>query len=368
MKLANHLKKMPVVELKPHPQNPRVDYDIPSMMEEICQAKRVLEPLTIKEDGTILKGHRRFFAVTTLLKDPSIPADLKANIEKLDVRVAEDLSSAEEIQLLFDHGSQKPLNRVEIVKAVWTLHKQMFSPTEIVTLMYNQLAKFTGNPQKAYQAAQITDPQARVKFLKTWLHGTVDNYLLVANRLGERVRKNVILTETEKDRPLTDEEKKAREFVTKTSRIADLNKAKAKDENTKDGGSGWTAERGGKFFNDQIQVFIDEDKGVKPTGDKRYTPTQMKEAAELMKSSLKMAYQHCAGDLTPDEKKRLTEEVDTELYRLETIRATIIGKLDHIKDKTLNSLLTTIAYGTAETVGAELEKILEHTKDKKKAS
>lgn len=256
------IKKVPASELVVNKSvNFREDYDVPSMIEEIRHAGRVLEPLHVRlEDKTVLKGNRRASAVQALLADPKLPSDLREAIEKLDVIFYEGLDERELTEIVLDHGSQKPLSRVETVLACWRLQKQMYSETEVITLLYHVLARFTGNSQKAYEAGQIPEGPARVEFLKKWLHGTVGNYILAAGTMGEVVRDQFILTERAQERALTDDEKKLVKFTTSRDRINKLASAKKKDKD----GAGWTVMDGGAEFNAKIAEFIAEDSGTAP--------------------------------------------------------------------------------------------------------
>lgn len=325
--------------------NFRDDYDLPSMMEEIRQAGRVLEPIHArKEDNVVLKGNRRTAAVHELLADPKLPSDLKKAIEKLDVIFYEDLTDREVTQIVLDHGSQKPLNRAETVKAVWRLAAEMRSEREIITDMFQLLARFTQNTRKAYEAQSYPEGPARDEYLRKWLHGTVGNYLMAARLMGDLVKEQLLLTETKADRKLTDEEQARVKFEVSRDRINKLNKAKNED---KESPTGWDPEKGGEKFNALIAEFIEEDKPGS-NGDKekkKVTPKQMEDAADGMKSPLRMVYLHCAGKLSDQDKKRL-EETDTELWRKGKIHEAIVRSLDRIENLAVKNLLAKVAYGT----------------------
>jgi hypothetical protein len=308
--------------------NFREDYDVPSMIEEIRHAGRVLEPIHARmDDNVVLKGNRRVSAVQSLLADPKLPTDLRQAIEKLDVIYYEGLDAKELTEIVLDHGSQKPLSRVETVMACWRLQKQMYSEDEVITLLYHMLARYTGNTQKAYEAGNIPEGPARKEFLKKWLHGTVGNYILAAGTMGETVREQFILTERSQDRALTEDEKKLVKFTTSRDRINKLASAKKKD---KEGPKGWNPADGGEEFNAKIAEFIREDSGVEPPKDRKPTSGDMVKTAESMKSALSKAYLHCAGTL-PKEQRVDIDALDTELFRLDEIKKATAGIVDRIE-------------------------------------
>lgn len=306
--------------------NFREDYDVPSMIEEIRHAGRVLEPLHVQyETQIVLKGNRRLSAVQALLLDPKLPSDLRDNIAKLDVIYYEGLDQKELTEIVLDHGSQKALTRVETVLACWRLQKLMYSEDEVITLLFHMLARFTGNTQKAYEASAIPEGPARKEFLKKWLHGTVGNYILAAGTMGEFVREQFILTERASDRKLTDDEQKLVKFQTGRDRINKLASAKKKDKEAK----GWNPSDGGEEFNAKIAEFIAEDNGSAPTPARRPSPANMISTAESMKSQLAKAYMHCAGTL-PEAQRIDIDSLDTELYRIDEIKKAVRPVLDRV--------------------------------------
>lgn len=324
------LVKFDAMELKvDRSVNYREDYDLPSMMEQIRDAGGVLEPIhAIKGSNIVLKGNRRVSAVQALLVDKNIPVALKEGIEKLEVIFYEDLTEQEITELVLDHGSQKPLSRVEVIQACWRLQRQMRSEKDIILLLYHQLARFTGNAQKAYEAAQLPEGPARIKHLHTWLHGTVGNYILAVGSMGERVREQFLLTERKSDRALTEEEKARVQFTVQRTRVNELISAKKKDEKE---GAGWSPVEGGVEFNALIEKYIKEDKG-EDVGDakKKPTATQMKSAGDAMKSGLRDVYHHCAGLLSP-EKVGAIDALDVELFRLEQIKKATREVVDKVE-------------------------------------
>lgn len=307
--------------------NFRDDYDVPSMKEEIVQAGRILEPLHIAEDGTVLKGNRRTMSAQELVADPKCPQDLLKALSVIDVFVYSDMTDKEKTELILDHGSQKPLTRVEIVKATWRLQKQMYSERDIIVLLYNQLARYTGNTRKAYEAQALPAGEEREKFLKSWLHGTVGNYIMAAGQMGEFVREQFLLTDLAIDRALTEDEKKQVKFATSRDRINKLASAKKADKEK----GGWTVAEGGVTFNKLLEDYIAEDAGGKKPRNKGVSAEDMEKTAESMQSGLGMAFLMCAGKLGDNDKAKV-EALDCEIHRRDKIFAEVTANVDRIND------------------------------------
>lgn len=308
--------------------NFREDYDVPSMIDEIKRAGCLLEPVhAIQETNQILKGNRRITAVQALLADPTLPKDLRKELEKVDVIFYQGLTPEEITELVLDHGSQKSLSRVEIVNACWRLQKQMYTEKDTIILMYHLLARYTGNPQKANEAATMSEGPARTKFLTDWLHGTVGNYILAAGRMGEFVREQFLLTDAAMDRKLTDEETKKLVCKMGRDRINQLASAIKKD---KENGS-WNQKDHGTEFDKKIAEFILKDAGGGTTENKSPKPTvtQMENAAGAMKSSLSNIYLHCAGKLDKNKAVEI-DELDIELDRLDALKQTLRESVDRV--------------------------------------
>lgn len=308
--------------------NFRQDYDIPSMIDEIKRAGCVLEPIhAVLGTNQVAKGNRRVTAVQAILADPNAPADLKERLRNLDVIYYEGLTDQELTELVLDHGSQKSLTRVEIVLAIWRLQAQMMSEKDIITLMYQLLARYTGNVNKANEAAGMSEGPARTKFLTEWLHGTVGNYIMAAGRMGQFVRRQFVLTDAAIDRKLTEEETKELVMKVGRDRINQLSSAIKKD---KENGS-WNQKDHGIEFDKKIAEFIAKDAGTGTTEEPQTKPTvtQMEGAAGSLKSTLSNVYLHCAGKL-PKAKFVEIESLDIEIDRLDMVKQTIREMVDRV--------------------------------------
>ncbi len=347
------LKKAPVTSFTVNKSvNFRDDYDVPSMMDEILQKGRILEPVWVrKEDGVVLKGNRRVAAGQELLKNPLLAPEIRKALENVDVFYISDMTEREVTEAVLDHGSQKPLSRVETVKAVWRLQRQMYSERDIITMMYQLLARFTGNTRKAYEAQQITSGELRDKFLQKWLHGTVGNYIMAAGQMGEFIKNQFILTETAADRALTDDEKTQLKLKTSRDRINDLSSAKKED---KEKGAGWTPENGGVKFNAKIEEFVTEDKnGKTPANKNRPTAEQIEQTADSMQSGMRIAFLQCAGKLPEGEKSKL-DALDTEYHRRDQIFAALRVDVERVESPEVKRLIDAILGGTNVDVSGAL--------------
>src|SRR6516225_2032394 len=90
------------------------NYDIASMKAQIIDAGRILKAIICElVDGeyVVLSGFRRTWAGQELYADGSISADLKEALGKVDIIVYSNLTEKERLQLILDHGSEKPICR-----------------------------------------------------------------------------------------------------------------------------------------------------------------------------------------------------------------------------------------------------------------
>lgn len=323
------LQKMDTSKLIVNPENYRElpSYDVETMMDQIRHSKRVLEPLHIEEETHyVLKGNRRLAACQRLLADPSLPADLKENIIQLDVIPYKGLSAAEKTELILDHGTQKSLTRVETVLAVWRLVRQGYDNLQIMTMLYLLLAKFTNKPAKVHEIEQLKGPE-RTKALRTWLHGTVSQYIVYVAGFTEEAQQQFILAERKKDRPLTPEEQKQVTFEMNRDAVRDLNACIIEDKKTPEG---WNNRTGGASYNALIQKLKDEYANPeKKNGNDRPSVADIEKQAGTMKSQMSVALLSAAGKLDAKDRPKL-DIWDTELFRLEQIQKTAQTIVDRV--------------------------------------
>lgn len=363
-KTKRTVKRIEVPKLLANPGNPREELDVESMMDEIILQGRVIEPLHVQSETMyVLRGNRRLKAVQALLAKPDLRADVKANIEKLDCIVYENLTPREILEIVFDHGQTKPLSRVEIVKSIWSLQRQMYDPVDIMILCYHNLARYTNSGSKAHEAAALKG-DARKEYLKKWLKGTLNQFLMLIYELGDFVQRQLWLQDTKGDRKLNEAEEKEFVMTVSRERVAALMTAKKADE-AKDG-KGWTRADGGEHFNAKIREFVDKDSGINPDGTnpRKYTQKELKSVADGSHSTaMNMAYKHAAGLLSDPEKGKL-DSVDNEALRLERLAKTCLALVDRIDIKAkvtgneVAGILQQIIKGTEVTLTETLTSLL----------
>lgn len=348
--------------------NREVDnYDLPSMKEQIVAIGRIVVPLIVKRDETkkkyvVLRGNRRTLAAQELVADPASSQELVANLKKIEVMVYEDLTPAEELAMVFDHGSEKPICRTEVVKSVWRLSKSFMSEGEIIKMLYFALAKYSGNEKKLNEVP--VEMKAREKFLKSWLHGTVGNFILSAAGMGDYVQQQFILTHRKEDKLITKEEETLLTMKTSRDRITQLSAAITADNAKDKGGKGWTPPQftsdgsltgGGENFNALIAKFKEEDATGITVKSSRPSVKELTEKANVYKSvAVKTALAIAAGeDVAANGKKLL--EYDDALHTL-TMKCEILMKFaTAIKDPAVSELVKCILNGPAGGVEVALK-------------
>lgn len=328
------------------------NYDLPTMMQQIKDAGRIIKPLVVRgEDNMVLQGNRRYRAAMALLESPDCPDEVKENLSKLDCIVYTGLSEQETLGLIIDHGSEKPISRSEVVEAVWRLDRQFFSEGQIINLMFYALAKYSGNERKLNEIPKAG--KEREQALKKWFHGTVGNYMLAAAKMGDYVRRQFILTHKAEDRLLRPERKEVIDGQETTipaetvemrcsrDRITQLSAAKSADQKDK----GWTPETGGEAFNSLIEKFKGQDAGVVANDTTpRPSSKELREKADLFSSpAIRNALLVAAGD---QDAGRSLVEFDDRLKRLTMVMDTLRNNVSAITDPNVKALVEAIVSDT----------------------
>lgn len=288
-------KTMSIMDLKVDPKmnvRDERDYDIPTMIEQILEAGRILSPILALEDGTVLVGNRRTRAGQKMYDDPTTPVGVKESLEKVQVVIyGGDLTEQERLKIIIDHGSQKPLAKSDVARAIWRMAMSFMSETEIINVMYFMLAKFTGQERKLAEVPE--NRKARETHVKKWFHGTVGNYILAANSMGEYVKEQFLLTLRAEDKLL--QEGESVEMRVTRGRLTELSAARTTDKNSDEG---WSPENGGTAFNALIEQFKAEDRGeIKPENKKRPTITELeKQTAYFQTPALRKILLLAAGE------------------------------------------------------------------------
>jgi hypothetical protein len=177
------------------------NYDLDVMHEQIRAKGGVMKPLLVepipdqKGHYQILQGNRRFRSAVYLYAHPDTTPELRDALAKLECDIVDQpITEKDRLGLILDHGESKGLTRLETVLAVWKMDAQMYSTAAIGEMMYYQLAQYTGNTGNLAKIAALkNEPAKRRDAIKKWFHGTLDQKILLANRLGSYVRDQFIL-------------------------------------------------------------------------------------------------------------------------------------------------------------------------------
>lgn len=333
------------------------NYDLPVMMEQIVIVGKILKPIIVEEttDGEllVLSGNRRTRAGQELASDPNRIAsilqmfadsekdiarateirtnlakmvdDVKEALNKVDIYVYRDLSVQQRLELIMDHGSEKPISRTELVKCIWRMDASFMSEAEIIRATYFSLAQYTGNTRKLGEVP--TTDKERTKYLTTWFHGTVGNYILDAAKMGEYVREQFILTHRSEDGLLKEGEKV--EMRVSRDRVKELRAAKGEDSKA----DKWSTEKGGPVFNALVEKFKAEDAGeIDKVSKKRPTVKELMDKSDVFKSTaVRKALQIAAGE-TGEKVAGLLED-DDRSYRNEQVLTMLARHIDKLPDE-----------------------------------
>lgn len=243
---------------------PKDTYDIPGMKQGIADGGGINEPIwvSVRKDGTkvTIRGNRRTAAGQEMEKDATTPPELlKALRERTPMILLHGLTPKQEMELVNDQ-TQKPFLRSEVVRHIFALRKEKWTFEQIAGMLWETLGKFSGNAKKVAEVRETTDPVLKRDKIKTWLRGTLDNYLLWGCDLGPVVQKIILLSEMGVDGVLPADAEKPYFNATKNSqkRIAALKKAKEAD------GSKWSGQMlvEGSEFKKVADQFHQEDYGI----------------------------------------------------------------------------------------------------------
>ncbi len=317
------------------------DYDLPAMMQSILDIGKITDTIHVRLiDNVVLRGNRRTLAGQALLEDPTTPQEVAESLKKVAV-MFHDVTpgSTDELEIILDHGRQKGLSKTAILRTVWRMDKQFLSESQIIGLFYSALAVYTGNVKKANEASAIVNLKDRSEYLRKWLHGTVGNYILAANKMGEYIRSEMVKTHLSDDKALPAGE--VVELRCSRDRITQLSAAKTKDD-PKNGGQGWNVETGGTHFNALVEKLKAEDRG-EDTGEetaKRPSTKELRDRAEVFKTpAIRNTLLLAAGD---KEHGKSLVDLDDQLHRLNMVTETLSKRLNDITDPNVKALIAAI--------------------------
>ena len=307
-------------------------YFLDQMAMQIVILGRIVEPLVVEEQEDkksflVLKGNRRFRALTMMINDPNIitsillamaenetdlakSAEIKRTVVQRTKEIVEELKKVtcevhkfgellptEREDIILDHGTVQGLGRTETVLTCWRYFRQGFSEREIIIRMYGLLADYTGERKIKAEVDAMTDPAAKEKRLQKWLHGTVGNQFGKVLSMTDYVRQQYILSRKAEDQALMPDEKV--EVKMTSARVTELSSAITKDRNAKEGGKGWNQSEGGENYNALLEQFRKEDSGevAKPAKEKRLTAAQLVQKAGYYSSpTVRKALSLAAGE------------------------------------------------------------------------
>lgn len=212
--------------------------DLPSMKAGLVEMVGVQEPILVSvrkvlqgEEMVPLRGNRRTYAGQELLADPTISAELREALTKRTPMILLHGLTPEQERELIQDQTQKPFLRSEVLKHVFALRSQKWTFERIVLMMWETMGRYTGSAKKVAEVRELTDPNAKREKIKTWLRGTVDNYMIWGYDLGEFVRTQMLRSEMKLDGVLPETAEKPYFLTTNDGqkRIAALKKAKEQD-------------------------------------------------------------------------------------------------------------------------------------------
>jgi hypothetical protein len=287
-------------------------YDLDTMIAQVLERGKILEAIhvSLRKDGTyvVLRGNRRTLAGQSLLSNPDLADDIRKELNATRVLVFKELTAEEEREKIMDQNS-KSFSRSEMIRYAWSLRQQGQSFERIAVDNFEMWGQFGRNARTLAKLADIRaipagDIDTRRKAIKTWLRGTVDEYVIPAFDLGPVVQKACMLSEMELDGLLKGTDDKPYFYTTRDpqSRLKKLGQAREKD------GSKWTHQLGGENFNAQIEEYHKTDFPTAGAATPAVeTPKKRPSVAELkvhmgtaQSSPARMAYSIAIGSTEPE--------------------------------------------------------------------
>lgn len=328
-------------------------YNIPALKAQVMDAKRIITAPGIEKmrDGTyrVLDGFRRMTVANMLFIDPETPNDVRDNLREMDFRVYEDLSDDERNQILFNHGTQSPLTRVETIKQIWRSYAAGMSYNLIYQRLFSVLLSLSSKKEQEKLKGDLesltTDKEKNARLTK-FFKGKIGDYFLDGYLLGERVQKSIIETEAGRMPKGGKEMDGVQLFKTSQPRIVALSAAKRRDtsKDGKDGkgnqiekwdaekdGKGWNPKDGGIRFNERIEAFIVEDKGGgNGDAEKVLTKDELTQRRDnALSKATKLAFTLAKGEPLPEGSDLLA--IDANANALEDIQAVILTNLETLR-------------------------------------
>jgi hypothetical protein len=344
------MKRLASDTLFPNPNNSRdkENLQVGPMKSDIIRKGCVIEPLLIDGDtGETLRGTRRITAVKELLADPATTETLRKALEFLDCKVVYGLKPDDRTELICDQGGQLPLDPAEVVKTVFRLMKTFMTDPlyNVGNAMYTQLATLTGNTENIAKVNAAEDFETRKGIIETWFRGLLADHWFKIAKMGDRVRRQLILEKLEKRRELTKEEEAEWTFKVNRGNTTKLWNARKADTEK---GKGWNPQDGGEQFN-KVIAELEAEFGKEKPQSKRPSVSKIKDDMGMFSNeAIQTAFLQCAGEPNGKDLSRL----DDELMRKEGVIEAVLADLKAAKKK--DELIGTIFHAIAFHERAEV--------------
>ena len=121
-----------VSSLKANENNARTTIDTSGLVWD----GGIIEPLLVRKDGTVLKGHRRL-KLAEENEAKTVPV----------LRLTEEISQDKELELLHDHGQALGLNKAEAYKQLIDFFRLGYTETRVAELKAGLLNSTWGSPK-----------------------------------------------------------------------------------------------------------------------------------------------------------------------------------------------------------------------------
>ncbi len=311
-----------------------------ALKERIVADGRIIVPLLVwqvdkeKEAYTVLRGNTRLKIANDLVNDPTTSQGLIAELKELKCEVIRGITKEQALALVNDQD-QTRYSKVDYVNWAWKLYSGGFNYLDIVRSDPGFYAEYIGTQSakaKLLEYQQCKSPSEREKILGNWARGELDQNILLAHKLGSRVRKAFLLQaakdsgllkmptqkadgtpdqpgdEQPEFNPKSKDGKVSRLSVLK--KIKDNNPEKVKDDQFQELDE----------FKQTVQRYIDEDnKIVEKKVSNRPAEGKLIEYMNAAKSqAMKVAYKIATG-----EKDTSAEGIDAIAFKNERVMATL---------------------------------------------
>lgn len=315
-------------------------YDTATMMTEIREAGQIHTPISLSKraDGLlyVLIGNRRAMAAQMLCALSETSEELRKALQKIPAFVYEGLTREQE-QFLVNDQTSKRFKKSELVQFIWRLHDEGWDYNRIVLQYWHQLADLTNSGDKRAEVERMDNDKERIAAIKTWFRTSIEYGVLLANVLGEQVKRVFLREYLIKDGLIKESADKEGVFKIKPERLKDLKKVRDAEAEI------WNPETGSPEFNAMILKFIAEDEASIGSGkDKVKRPNNDALLSRIVNSRsqvAKKALKYALGDDVPD-----LGAFDATAFRNEQVMEAIAKVVQEIKSPEIGNLLRQIVF------------------------